>query len=113
LISLNLNHDIFFLKKYKETWLYYLRKLIVNRFHAQFETFSKKIIIKEPNGSNGADILSQCMPKSKIIVLLRDGRDVIDSLLDARREGSKLQKKFQVKPILEKQRINFIEKKIW
>lgn len=89
----------FFTEKYKDTWLYYLRKLILNRIYAQFETFSKMIIIKEPNGSDGADILSECMPNSKIIVLLRDARDIMDSQLDAAKEGSKFQVKFHVKPL--------------
>jgi len=41
-----------------------------------------KIIIKEPHGSLAADTISECLPNSKIIILLRDGRDVLDSEVD-------------------------------
>jgi hypothetical protein len=46
------------------------------------------VIIKEPSSGEGAsDIISACMPLSKIIILLRDGRDIINSLVDARQKG--------------------------
>jgi len=61
----------------------YLRKLILNRLYVQFQDLSKKVIIKEPSASMIADLISQCMPKSKIIFILRDGRDIIDSNMDA------------------------------
>jgi len=40
----------FFSETYKKTWKHYLRKLILNRIHAQFQSTTSKIIIKEPNG---------------------------------------------------------------
>lgn len=80
--------DYFFSDKYIDLWEYHLRKLILNRIYGQFHTLSKKIILKEPNGALGSKIISECLPNSKIIILLRDGRDVVDSLLDARSEGS-------------------------
>jgi len=101
----------FFSTRYKNTWAYYLRKLILNRIYAQVQTLSNKIVIKEPNGSVGADILSQCFSKSKIILVQRDCRDVIDSLIDARSKNSQFTKRFQTKPIPEKQRLHFIERK--
>ena len=80
--------DYFFSERYKQSWKMYLRKMILMRIYAQVHDVSKKIVIKEPNGSMGADILLDCMPKSKFIYIVRDGRDVIDSLMDARMEGS-------------------------
>lgn len=71
--------DYFFSEKFKETWIYFLRKLILNRIYAQFQDVNSVIIIKEPNGSMGADIISEALPNSKIILLLRDGRDVVNS----------------------------------
>lgn len=71
----------FFCTEFKEIWLFYLRKLLLNRIYAQFENLDSKIIIKEPNGSMGADIISESLPNSKIVLLLRDGRDVIHSNL--------------------------------
>jgi hypothetical protein len=41
------------------------------------------MVIKEVNGSEGADVVMSLFPRSKMVFLLRDGRDVLDSLLDA------------------------------
>jgi hypothetical protein len=48
----------------------------------------KKIIIKEPNGSLGSDIITECLPNSKVILVVRDGRDVLDSRISSLRENS-------------------------
>ncbi len=77
----------FFCKEYEDVWKFYTRKLILNRIHAQFGDLSSRIIIKEPNGSFGADFLSSLFPRSRIIVMLRDGRDVINSQITALSEG--------------------------
>jgi len=80
-------NDYFFAEEYQNTWKFYLRKLILNRIYSQFHDLTHKIVIKEPTGSYGADILASCLPNSKIIIMLRDGRDVMDSVLDALKEG--------------------------
>ncbi len=93
LTSLENRDDYFFSNQFKDTWKYFLRKLILNRIYAQIRDTKKIIIIKEPNGSIGADIISDCLPNSKIIILLRDGRDIVDSLVDAFSEKGWLAKK--------------------
>jgi len=93
LTSLENRDDYFFSNQFKDTWKYFLRKLILNRIYAQIRDTGKKIIIKEPNGSIGADIISDSLPNSKIIILLRDGRDIVDSLVDAFSEKGWLAKK--------------------
>lgn len=93
LTSLENRDDYFFSNQFKDTWKYFLRKLILNRIYAQIRDTRKKIIIKEPNGSIGADIISDSLPNSKIIILLRDGRDIVDSLVDAFSEKGWLAKK--------------------
>jgi len=45
------------------------------------------LVIKEPNGSIGAPLLMEALPESRMILLVRDPRDVVASTLDARREG--------------------------
>ncbi|MGH3147959.1 MAG: sulfotransferase domain-containing protein, partial [Rubrobacter sp.] len=45
------------------------------------------LIIKEPNGSVGAPLLMEALPESRMILLIRDPRDVVASVLDAAREG--------------------------
>jgi len=79
--------NYFFSNQYRDTWKFYLRKLILARIYSQFKTLEHKIVIKEPNGSYASDIISECLPDSKIIVILRDGRDVIDSSLNALKKG--------------------------
>ena len=45
------------------------------------------LIIKEPNGSIGAPLLMEALPESRMILLVRDPRDVVASVLDAAKEG--------------------------
>src|SRR5439155_8283178 len=45
------------------------------------------MVIKEVNGSHGADLVMPLFPGSRMIFLVRDGRDVLDSMIDANRPG--------------------------
>jgi hypothetical protein len=45
------------------------------------------LVVKEPNGSIGAPLLMEALPESRMILLVRDPRDVVASVLDAAREG--------------------------
>src|SRR5207253_2564486 len=80
----------FFAERYREAWEGPLRALIEARFEAQAEgrpSQSTAYVVKEP-GSHVAPFLAELFPRSKVIFLLRDGRDVVDSWLDAYSEGS-------------------------
>ncbi len=107
--------DYFFSQPYTDTWNFYLRKLILNRLYAQVQDLSKKIMIKEPNGAVGSDILSQCTPTSKIIFLIRDGRDVIDSVMDFLKKDSWAVKGYGFTPVLPHRRLLEIQyqAKLW
>jgi len=109
------NESYFFSEKYKKTWIYYLRKLIIHRIFAQIQDNSKKIIVKEPSSLlDASDIIAEATPNSKKIILLRDGRDVIDSLLDARQKEGWLVKNQKVL-LPNEQRPSFISHraKLW
>jgi len=81
--------NLFFDNKFKENcWLPIFRKLIISRTYFHSQNLEKNIIIKEPTGGGGADILMECVKNSKIIFLLRDGHDVVDSFMDAIKPGS-------------------------
>jgi len=104
-----------FSDKYKSTWLYYLRKLVLNRIYSQFQDLTKKIIIKDPGNVGAYDITSQCFKNSRFIILLRDGRDIIDSLVDALGDDGFISKGSDYVPITQEKRLAFIElrAKLW
>jgi len=78
----------FFSEQHKNNWLPYLKKLILARIFSFSQSLEKNVIIKEPIGGNGADIIADCLPNSKIIFLIRDGRDILDSRLDMHSKNS-------------------------
>jgi len=80
--------DYFFSNKYKKEWMPFVRKLILNRAYVQLKSVNNLVITKDPNGIGGVNTVMECLPNSKLILLLRDGRDVVDSLLDSHKEGS-------------------------
>lgn len=80
----------FFNEGYAEVWRPALRRLILERLAAQAERAGGEhglgaapVLIKEPNGSHAAPALMSTLPRSRLLFLLRDGRDVLDSMLDA------------------------------
>lgn len=82
----------FFAERYRESWWQPLRALIQARFEAQVEKMPASFtpstyVVKEP-GSHVAPLLTELFPRSKLIFLLRDGRDVVDSWLAAYQRGS-------------------------
>jgi ribosomal protein L34E len=84
--------DYFFSEHHRESWWEPLRALIQARFGAQVSRADaagerSTVVVKEP-GSHVAPLLAELFPSSKLIFLLRDGRDVVDSWLDAYQEGS-------------------------
>ncbi len=80
------NPDYFFCDRYRESWEPQLRELLLRRVAAQLRDQGGRLaLIKEPHGSMAADVLLESLPGSRLIFLLRDGRDVVDSELDAGR----------------------------
>lgn len=74
----------FVLGKPKEKWLPHVRRMVIDGASAATSLGSQgHVIVKEPNGSIGAPILTEAVPESRMIVMLRDPRDVIASTLDA------------------------------
>jgi len=90
------NKNYFFTNQQRNNWIPSMRSMILKRAYSQFNDFSKNIIIKEVLRS-GADLIMQCLPKSKICFLLRDGRDCVESLLDIRRGSSWLKDDWEIR----------------
>jgi Sulfotransferase family len=84
----------FFSEQYAYAWRPPLRELILTRLAAQAERAEHDlqvdepvVIVKEPNGSHGAEFMMSLLPRARMIFMVRDGRDVIDSLMDGMKEG--------------------------
>jgi hypothetical protein len=92
-----------FSSAYEDVWRPEVRRLTLIRLYAVVERARRVglkltmdpplMVIKEVNGSHGADVVMSLFPRSKMIFLVRDGRDVLDSLLDASKEGGWLTKR--------------------
>lgn len=83
--------DYFFSKRYEAAWRPSLRELILSRIDAQVRDHGSLpdplVVLKEPNGAQVADVLLSLMPTARLIFLVRDGRDVLDSWLDSLEPG--------------------------
>jgi Sulfotransferase family len=80
----------FFADRYSATWRPMLREMIAARFAAQAAEAGlarPMLVVKEP-GSQAAGLLLSLFPRSRLVFLLRDGRDVVDSWLAAYQEGA-------------------------
>ncbi len=62
---------------------------VIDRARAADVAFAPgfRVVIKETNGSHAADIVMRTMPQARLLLLIRDGRDVVDSLMDAYQPG--------------------------
>jgi hypothetical protein len=74
----------------RDLWLDPVRRFVLDSASARFpeRVDGGYLVIKEPHGTLGAPLLSEALPESRMIVLVRDPRDVISSKMDAAREGS-------------------------
>lgn len=84
--------DYFFSTKYEHAWRPPLRHLLMARMLAQFVDIGGRVgrdylVVKEPHGSEAADVLVNTLPHSRLLIVVRDARDVVDSVLDAVRPG--------------------------
>jgi Sulfotransferase family len=82
-----------FSEEFAEVWRPEARRLTLVRLYAVIERARRAgldvtpelpvVVIKEVNGSHAADLVMSLFPRSRMIFMLRDGRDILDSLLDA------------------------------
>ena len=81
---------------YADVWGPEVRRMTLVRLYAAIERARAAglrvrpdlplLVIKEVNGSHGADRTMPLFPGARMIFLVRDGRDVLDSLVDANSE---------------------------
>jgi hypothetical protein len=93
LINLVGEDDYFFNDKHRHVWEPALRNMLLVRFREQMyqrglQPGRSCMLLKEPHGSEGTDLLGATLPQSRILLLVRDGRDVVDSELDSIAPGA-------------------------
>ena len=84
-----------FARDYEQVWRPAVRRLVLVRLfavqamaaQAGLPLASPMIFIKEVNGSHAADLVMSLFPRARMLFLIRDGRDVVDSRIQAVREG--------------------------
>lgn len=78
--------NYFFSPKYADAWRPEVRRMMLVRFHRFLERTAEKyptddpvLLLKEVAGAHAAPLVMSLFPRSKMVFLLRDGRDVVDS----------------------------------
>lgn len=109
--------DYFFADQYADVWRPRLRELVLARLAAQahrvanaYSLSDPLVVVKEPNGSLGADFLMSLLPKARLLFLLRDGRDVVDSMIDAQKPGGWLERSWDTTPDTEERRLELVRR---
>src|SRR5256885_10495159 len=100
-------HSYFFAEDVSDAWLGPLGELIRSRFAVHGR--SEVIAIKEPNGSQAADLILRAVPRSRLLFLLRDGRDVVDSELAAHGPDSWMSRRYPIRGVEASGREAFLE----
>jgi hypothetical protein len=74
----------------RSLWLGQIRQIVLQGAQARYPKLGPDgyVVIKEPHGSIGAPLMMEALPESRMILLVRDPRDVISSALDGQRQGS-------------------------
>jgi hypothetical protein len=68
-----------------------IRSLVLEGAASRYPLVSEQggyVVIKEPHGSIGAPLLIRALPESRMVLLVRDPRDVVSSALDGQKKGS-------------------------
>jgi hypothetical protein len=104
---------------YEEFWRPELRRFALVRLHAIAERAAGRfpvaedpaIVIKDVGVSHAAEITMSILPRSRFLFLVRDGRDVVDSLVHAASPGSWFARAARPLITSDDERLEFIRKK--
>jgi hypothetical protein len=106
----------FFAAKYADVWVPGLRRLLNDRLlahlerdHAGANDPETLLLVKEPNGSQSADVIMRAQPEARLLFLLRDGRDVVDSELASFAVGGWQEQHFDhMRGVTDEERLDFV-----
>jgi hypothetical protein len=94
-LGLSNRANYFFSSKYEDVWRPEFRRMMLVRFHRLVERAAKHydvqsplLLLKEVDGVHGAPLVMSMFPRSRMIFLVRDGRDVVDSKTAATQPGT-------------------------
>jgi peptidoglycan-N-acetylglucosamine deacetylase len=86
--------NYFFSPKYEDAWRPEVRRMMLVRFHRlveraaeRYDVKSPLVLLKEVAGAHAAPLVMSMFPRSKLVFLVRDGRDVVDSQTAANQPG--------------------------
>jgi hypothetical protein len=86
--------NYFFSSKYEDAWRPELRRMMLVRFHRlveraaqRYDVRSPLVFIKEASAAHAAPLVMSMLRRSRLIFLVRDGRDVVDSQTAANQPG--------------------------
>ena len=73
----------------REGWIRSVRNFVLDgaRYSNPDLKPGEYLVVKEPNGSVGAPLLMEALPEARMVLLVRDSRDVVASVLDAAKKG--------------------------
>jgi hypothetical protein len=82
--------DFILSARHKSTWLQSIRNFVLDGARARFPQTTgpdSYLMVKDPGGSVGAPLIMEVFLESRMVLLVRDPRDVAASWLDATKEG--------------------------
>ncbi len=86
--------NYFFSSKYEDAWRPEVRRMMLVRFHRlvertaeRYDVKSPLVLLKEVAGAHAAPLVMSMFPRSRLVFLVRDGRDVVDSQTAASQPG--------------------------
>lgn len=71
----------------KPIWLEHMKRMVLAVGEARFGS-PGRLVVKEPNGSVGSGLILEAFPESGVVLLVRDPRDVVASLMDLAKPGA-------------------------
>jgi Sulfotransferase family len=106
-------------KHFEDVWRPELRRFALVRLHAVLERAASRfpvsddpaVVVKDVGTSHAAAMTMSLLPRSRLLFMVRDGRDVIDSLIHAAQPGSWFAR--VTKPLVssDEDRLDFVREK--